>query len=252
MSATGRSDVRETDDFYETPAWVVDAILPHLPSGGRVLDPGCGSGAILRAIMATPPFVHADLHGVEIDEKRAEDARDLFSSPSTPTPFFGDALRHHVMVGDFTCGVACPLMPFDLVVGNPPFKYAMAFVLRSLDLARPFRGTVAMLLRMNWLASQERMAFHREQPADLFVLPRRPSFCASLRCKSKLACGWRVMQRVDAPRARECPRCESPVLVTTSDSTEYAWFVWSPGRGGRWQILDLPADADSGKKEIES
>lgn len=24
---------------------------------------------------------------------------------------------------------------------------------------------------------------------------------------------------------------------STSDATEYAWFVWGPGRGNRWWIL---------------
>lgn len=232
MSATGRSDIREPDDFYETPAWVVEALLPHLPTGGKVLDPGCGSGAILRAIMATPPFVHADLNGIEIHEGRADEARALF----------GDARKFHVQTGDF---LTAHIESHDLIIGNPPFSLAMAFVEKSLALAKPYRGTVAMLLRMNWLASQERSTFHRANAADLFILPRRPSFCASLKCKppkeeGSKGCGWAVMQRVDAPRPKRCPTCGSTVAVVTSDSTEYAWFVWGPGRGNRWQLLAVP------------
>jgi SAM-dependent methyltransferase len=190
VSATGRSDVRDPDDFYATPSWCIDAILPHLPSGGRVLDPGCGSGAILRAIMATAPFVHADLFGVEMHEGRAEEARALFA----------DARKHHIETRDF---LTYEGTSFDLVVGNPPFSLAMDFVERSLTLTKPFRGTVAMLLRMNWLASQKRAAFHRANPSDIYVLPRRPSF---------------------TPDGK-------------TDSTEYAWFVWGPSRGNRWVIL---------------
>lgn len=186
--------------------------------------------------MTTLPFAPEDLYGLEIDAARAEEARTLFAKER----------RHHVTVGDFLTG---PQAPCDLVIGNPPFKHAMAFVLRALAITWPRRGTVAMLLRMNWLASQDRMAFHRENPADLFVLSRRPSFCASLKCK---ACGWGDVQRLDALRARACPLCGGKVVVTTSDSTEYAWFVWGPGRGGRWQILSLPTTADAGTKEAES
>jgi len=225
LSATGRSDVRDPDDFYETPAWCVHAILPHLPSGGRVLDPGCGTGAILRAIMATPAFAHADLHGIELDADRAEQARGLFCGTR----------GHQVETGDFFTG---SVDSANLVVANPPFSLAMEFVARSIAITKPYRGTVAMLLRLNWLASQERLAFHRANPSDVFILPRRPSFCASLRCKVK--CGWHVLQKLDAPRAKECPACGGAVVVTTSDSTEYAWFVFGPGRGNRWSLLHVP------------
>lgn len=42
---------RREADFYPTPEWCVDALLPHLlrrcpPRGGWVLEPGCGDGAI--------------------------------------------------------------------------------------------------------------------------------------------------------------------------------------------------------------
>ncbi len=234
MSATGRAAdsgyVRDPDDFFETPRWCVDAILPHLPSGGRVLDPGCGTGAILRALMATPPFLHEQLYGVEVHEGRAEETRMIFAN----------ARKHHVETGNFLTMVG---QPFDLIIGNPPFSEAMPFIEQALLLTRPFHGTVAMLLRMNWLGSQERSDFHRKNPCDLFCLPRRPSFCASLKCKPKTGkgCGWQVTQRVDDPRVKACPMCSSAISITTSDSTEYAWFVWGPGRGNRWYLLDTPA-----------
>jgi SAM-dependent methyltransferase len=232
---------RDETDFFETPAWAVHAILPHLPhlpSGGRVLDPGCGTGAILRALTGKaplqagvlgPPFELTDLYGVELDPARAEKARRVF---------FAARLEHHVTVADF-------LLPsgetFDLVVGNPPYSLALEFVERSLELTRHRRGTVAMLLRLCWLGSQERASFHREHPSDVYVLPRRPSFCLSVSCKNKKAgCSWRVVLPTDAERPRACGACGAGVTVTTSDATEYGWFVFGPGRGNRWQILEVP------------
>jgi len=193
VSATGRSDVRDPDDFYATPAWCTDAILPHLPSGGRVLDPGCGTGAILRTIMATAPFVHADLYGLELHEGRADEARRLFAEVRT----------RHIVTGDF---LKDPLDSYDLIVGNPPFTLATEFVEKSLALVKAYRGTVAMLLRLAFLETAKRQAFHVANPADVFVLSKRPSF---------------------TPDGK-------------ADSCAYAWFVWGPGRGGRWQILPAP------------
>jgi len=184
MSATGRSDVRDPRDFYRTPIGVTRAIARHLPRGGRVLDAGCGDGAILEGLLAEGferPM------GMELDADLARRAR----------------LRTHgrasVQQGDFLkSGVG----PLDLVVMNPPYGNAMAFVERALRLVAEQRGTVAALLRLNWLGSRGRADFHRAFPSDLYILTPRPSFVGG-----------------------------------GSDATEYAWLLWGPDRGNRWQIL---------------
>ena len=48
MSATGRSDVRDPDDFYETPAWCTDLILPHLTTLPSVVMPRTGTATSAR------------------------------------------------------------------------------------------------------------------------------------------------------------------------------------------------------------
>ncbi len=98
-----KQELRPMLDFYETPAWAIRAIVPALrvKEGTRILDPGCGTGAILRCIGA---------------------------------------------------------------------------------------------------------AFPDEFPCDVFVLSRRPSFLGN----------------------------------GMTDSSAYAWFVWGPGRGGRWSLLKTP------------
>lgn len=188
MSSAGRSDVRQANDFYRTPSWVTEAILPHLPSGGDVCDAGCGDGAILAAIAATAPFVHSQLHGVEIDPALAAQAAMHLAEPR----------RHHIYEGDFLRHG----LNYDLVVCNPPFSFAREFVEHALALVASRRGTVAMLLRLAWMAGQARASFHTEHPSDVYVLSRRPSFTGG-----------------------------------GTDSADYAWFVWGPGRGGRWSVL---------------
>ena len=90
----------------------------------------------------------------------------------------------------------------DLVISNPPYKHALEFVLTALYRVKP-TGTVAMLLRLPFLESVTRQDFHRDYPADIYVFAKRPSFTKNGK----------------------------------TDATAYAWFVWGPGRGGRWTIL---------------
>ncbi len=80
---------------------------------------------------------------------------------------------------------------YDVIFTNPPYCHAERFVERSLQLA----DTVVMLLRVNFLASKQRSPFLRRTPPDFYGLPDRPSFTGR-----------------------------------GTDSTDYAWFVWSQPR----------------------
>ncbi len=214
MSATGLSDVRRADDFYETPAWCTKAILGELrtPNGWAAdqrtpiplttriaLDPCAGRGAILDVLRDSGRF--ETIAGIELREEHA--IRAIESSRS-----FAPSLRYAIEIRDALDPDRTWGKP-DLIVMNPPFKLAMQFIERALveilprGLGRP--GDVAALLRLNWLGSQGRAAFHRCYPADIFVMPRRPSFTGD----------------------------------GATDSIDYAWFVWGEGRGNRWQILDV-------------
>lgn len=153
MSATGRSDVRVANDFYETPPECTRAILSHLPKG-RVLDPCCGDRAILRVVeevWGTP------VRGYDVDPARMPDVERDALNPVLPWGWPPDA--------------SAP----ELVITNPPYKLALPFVERALkEIARG--GTVAMLLRLPFLESVGRQSFHRLHPADVYVFAKRPSF----------------------------------------------------------------------------
>lgn len=182
MSATGRNvegHERHADDDYATPAWCVRAVLPHLASS-TVLDPCCGHGALLDIVAdewKVPTF------GIELDAARAKLAKS-----------------RHAVARDDALKVE---WPSALVITNPPYNLAEEFIRKAL--ARKTAFDAAFLLRLNFLGSQKRAQFHRDNPSDVFVLPRRPSF---------------------TPDGK-------------TDATEYAWFVWGPGRGGRWKMLDV-------------
>lgn len=77
----------------------------------------------------------------------------------------------------------------DLIFTNPPFSLAQEFIEHAIMSA----PTVIMLLRINFLGSQKRHDFWQQFPPDgLYILSKRPSFTGK-----------------------------------GTDSTEYAWFVWS-------------------------
>ena len=136
-------------DFYRTPEWLVEALVPHLPYDDTVLDPACGDGAILHVLSA-----HYDKTvGIDVDAERLERC-------ACSEKHLGNALE----MGS--------LPDVGLVVMNPPYQFAMDFVQHHVE-RYPF---VAALLRLGFLAGQRRAPWLRKNPCDVLVTPRRPSF----------------------------------------------------------------------------
>lgn len=217
MSSTNRGALRAPDDFYETPAWATRAILRELgASPSTVLEPTAGRGAIMRVVREHWP--RARITGFEIDDERA-------------------AATDDIVHGDFLeLARECSLR-WDVAITNPPFALAMPV----LEGCRRVARETVLLLRLNFLGSLERADFWRSVPADVNILPRRPNFAASLKCKGeeKPKCGWRETLPIDEARPRSCPVCGGAVSVTTSDSCEYAWFHFHPSASRRYRVLEL-------------
>ena len=221
MSSTGRGAVRSPGDYYRTPAWCVDAIRPHLGLGeiDLVFDAGCGTGAIGQALAEGGGC--PQISGIELDMGRHVAA-------VTCGAYQGVARGSYLEIERLNVGEARVLH-----IANPPYSLALEFVRKAIALAGD-RGRVAMLLRLGFLGSRKRRDFHAKHPADVYVLSKRPSFCSSFRC----SCGarWSLPAGV---RLSPCPNVLEggvhDIRVATSDSCEYAWFVWggeSPGKIG--------------------
>ncbi len=206
MSSTGRTEgLRSANDSYMTPGWTVDRLLESehadgftfLREGGKPaywLDPCAGSGQIIQATTAHSERWGGGLHNVrwhscEIEAHHEEALKRLCST---------------VVIGDFLHVVPAR---YDVVLTNPPYMLAEEFVRACVPIAE----RVAMLLRVNWAAAQRELL--HEYPADMLILPDRPSFALNKHGK------------------------------VGSDSTEYAWFVWRPEATARgYGIVDVLAD----------
>jgi hypothetical protein len=128
-----------------------------------------------------------------------------------------ELVRRHGRLPGFraNCGDALDPYPFDrsdpvkVVITNPPFS--IAFELLNHEMREHPDAMIALLLRINFWGSKKRQPFFEKFPADTFILPNRPSFRGA----------------------------------GTTDSIEYAWFIW-PGQPrmrefGKVAVLALTA-----------
>lgn len=189
MSSTGRGKPRRELDFYPTPGWCVRALLKawQPPFTGNWLEPCSGDGAIIKAV--TEYYGEGRLPqwtAVDIKPRHAEKL-PLFLPP--------DVDYHKA---DFLKWESP--RKYSVVITNPPYLLAQEFVEKSLTLG----NRVAMLLRLGFIGSEKRFAFHRATKPDIYVLPQRVSYTGD----------------------------------GQSDSDYSAWFVYG-GAGGRFELLDL-------------
>lgn len=154
---------RSKGDFYETPAWCVDAILPFLPITGEpvVVDAGAGTGAIAARLSAINP--RAEIVGFEKQQELVDKAR--------ARGLLNAEFRHANFLNDELSLMRAP----ELVIMNPPFGMAQQFVQRALQIVKR-GGTVCALLRLNWLGSKSRREFLKKHLPSFRVLTKRPSF----------------------------------------------------------------------------
>lgn len=180
---------RESHDHYPTPRFCTEALFDHAykvserwPDARSVLDPAAGEGAILD-VARERGFT---TYGLELDSVRAEAARARGHQMGT-----GDALER-----------SWPRA--DMVVANPPYSHAEAFVRKALEWRNGVPGwpRLFVLLRLSFLEpTQTRRDLLGAYCPDVLILPRRPAFDGR-----------------------------------GTDSITSAWFCW-PGRG---QLVWLP------------
>lgn len=121
MSQRDSGYERKERDLYETPEWVTEALLPHLPDRiSDIWEPACGSGKMSRVLGRCP---------------RGVIATDIFDAQSIAV--------------DFLTAPEPVAGPHDAIITNPPYKLATEFIDQALRFQKP-DGFVAMLLRTDF------------------------------------------------------------------------------------------------------
>ena len=188
-----KKTVRKKNDAYQTDPILAERVLALLHDEGQlkanprnVLEPSAGEGNFVDRLRDCTKY-------------ESLTAIDL----TTPAATLIDRGADEAWTGDFLQFVT-PLR-FDLIVGNPPYSEACRHVVRAVELLSE-GGTLAFLLRLGFLESQERIPFWREMLSHLKLvaaLSERPSFTGG--GTDQTAYGvfvWRKPYRPDAERER--------------------------------------------------
>lgn len=200
MSRAGARCERAPLDRYCTPPPLARAICDWLSlkvnqPPRRIVEPSAGRGAFIEAARRKWPA--ANICAVDVDSSCAVDCKksgaNTFLSVSTE-----DFVR--------TSKTLTSTPKLDLIVGNPPYTLAQAHI-ESLLLILANNGTLAFILRINFLAGQDRSkTFWQGRGRGGFrgVVPfaERPSF-----------------------------------LNGRTDATEYGLFVWQKSYIGEPQLF---------------
>ncbi len=115
MSQRDSGYERKERDLYETPAWVTEALLPHLPRPIKyVWEPAAGGGKMVNALRGA---------GYEVLASDIDAGDDFLKVKMAP--------------------------PTEAIITNPPYAHAPEFVANAIRLMGP-DGMVAMLLRTDF------------------------------------------------------------------------------------------------------
>lgn len=172
---------REENDFYATDPSAVEPLIDFM--GWRekkvsIWENSCGEGHLVKPLLAAGAKVLAT---------------DLVDRG------YGIAGINFLEQHFFETG------EFDAIVMNPPYKKALEFVQKSLNIA----PTVCAFLRITFLESERRKPFFEQNPPRYVCV---------------------FSKRVKCSKNAKFPKDEASAVC-------YAWFVWEKGYNGKPEIV---------------
>lgn len=140
MSQRDSGYERKERDLYETPEWVTEALLPHLPKLQTIWEPACGTGKMAH-VLSRAAYVHRS----DIEPMCEPADRFCFLSRAP--------------------GARCITTDQHAIITNPPYELGTKFCEHALRLMEPVGGMVAMLLRTDFDHAKGRSYLFRDCPA---------------------------------------------------------------------------------------
>lgn len=190
MSQRNSGYARQPRELYETPPWVTDALIPHLPRRVHTWwECCCGNGLMVEALCKHGFAVY----GTDI-------AKDD-----------GDFLKFNVS------------LDVDIIGTNPPYNIAQEIIAHALRLTWP-TGMVAMLLPDSYDAAITRRHLFEEHPAfcKTVVLRKRIKwFDSPVQCKQCNGTG-----KLAYVGFSKCTRCKGTGKKKSGPSENHSWFIW--------------------------
>lgn len=174
---------RQPDDFYATSPRAIPPLLKVLgwEQGGKyIYEPAAGKGHLAEMLKL---YGHKVLATDLIDRGYCQSGVDFLQSN----------------LYDFE--------PYDALITNPPYKYALEFVKKSLTVA----PVACHFLNIKFLESARRRDFFKTNPPRYVCV---------------------FSERMDCSKDGIFPKTESSAVC-------YAWFIWFRGFTGRPEIIWL-------------
>lgn len=236
MAAAARSTINAHYSSAEVVTAIWSAVHRLGFTGGRVLEPGVGSGNFLA--LRPDNVRESEVVGVELDPTTAAIAQNLYPSADIRAESFADT--------------RLPEQHFDVAVGNVPFAKVTLhdrlhnpaghsihnhFLIKSLRLIRP--GGVAAVVTSRWTMDARNPAARREitSLADLLGAVRLPAGAFGPAAGTDAICDVLVLRRraPDQPTARdtECAACATRLCERVHPGED-----WS-------RVIDVDVDGGS-------
>ena len=136
------------EDFFQTPDWAIEVILPYVKTGSKVLEPTYGLGAIAKVL---------EKHGCEVV------GADKFPKEGTSVKeldFLNIQKNDEILQG------------IDMIVFNPPFSDKTRFLKKAMELGLPF----LLLCPMTLLETEKRYNLIKENGLSIILIPKRVNY----------------------------------------------------------------------------
>ena len=194
LSGADLPEPNPDEDYWPTPRWAVEALLPHLPmrfnepdpTPWNIVDPGCGKGELVRYAHEAGLKINK-AHGFELHKGRTAIAQEKWGA----LPFETKVYNGNFLDPGWSWGEddPCRLVLMNSPYSKPYKKIGRDFVLRALEIAQP-NGVVAALLPLAFCETPARKELiHDKHKSQIRVFGKRPGFGGE-HSTGKLAYAW--------------------------------------------------------------